>query len=296
MSIKDKILLNHNYKNLFSNCPSCNKPEHRIEDCPFISCFTSLNRYMILQKHLYSKEQIRSPFKRKNERNHHFNSRMEQKKIMIYAKNTRRNKILMEYHENDIFNINPKLTRSIKFQSTLYGFDDDSKNSLPSITENIIPASPEYEEQTHSSKTLSKIKSLDEDLKDSTASPTKVDSQKINNAANSSLKLINIETATHNNKFEDALKDKNSESFSETKSSICKFLIKTERNKKSVFSRNSYVTLNDNVQNSDYLALNFEVMKEFRSYNKNGNVNEILKKLENQKIQIRKKKKKIRVF
>ena len=152
--IKDKILISRDYLNLHSTCLSCMKIDHRINECPFISCFSSFKRQMIIQKHIYTKPQNRRDLMRKPQRLLlEANQISVNENIMeIYSKSLE-NTTIFKNNENFIYNTEKSSPKEIE-KSKSYNL-----NHKIQFSKKLIKCSSNEELKNPKEKLLSKVSS-----------------------------------------------------------------------------------------------------------------------------------------
>ena len=265
--------MNQNYSKLHSNCLACKSFTHRINDCPFICCFTNFKRYMTIQKHIYSKTQDRASFNRRKKRIFPFNSLFDRKKIMIEAELVCKNLILYEFTKKNTLHCQNNAGNQINKTNTLNSFDEEFEyNSNPLLNENELNNQSSSKEISSSkSLILETEKKIIESSADQSSYKLKAlplidfSQNKINEISNSHIQELNQE--------------KKRESFKE-------IIIDNSKVQKHIGS-------GDNMENNEFIFLNFDLMKDYKYYYKNGNVGLIVKGVQKKNNALRKKEKKI---
>jgi len=105
--IKDKISLYNQYAILKTPCLSCQKKNHRINQCPYLNIKARFNPRFIIQKSIFSKPQIRTSFNRNLPKTNGIrtpSALLNRKKIMKKAISVRFNKDLMRNYEETMKN------------------------------------------------------------------------------------------------------------------------------------------------------------------------------------------------
>ena len=241
--------MNRNYFNLNSTCLSCTKVDHRITECPYVSCFTNFQRYMVIQKYIYSKPQTRCSFLRKPIRVFGFNTLFNKKDVLHGINKISINNTMMTLYSKKIstnlLENNSFMHETLKI-NTLNTLDEEfEKNITSSIIENDYSHQSIQQKGMVSSKSL-KSKSF-EDIPFGESALLKPQSPLIKK----------IESA----KIRSQCESKNDKS-----KNMITFQNRTEEAKT--------LTLKD-----EHFALQFEMMKEFKFFNKEGNATQIIKNL-----------------
>jgi len=313
--IKDSILFSQNYKDLNAKCHSCNKFDHRMAFCPYITSLSTINRKSHIQKIIYSKPQSRVPFERK----HHllFKALNDRKKIMKRVMNVRFNKDLMSFYTKFSKTPGKDLENEEDESHSMKGSRD---LSLKNNNER-IPSPHEFENKKF--KSLGEIPLEHSEFKriysmadkallsnDFDQKKSVQEHQKVYNKEITDKSFNDFEFIDKNNLFKTILtsetssvKKKAKKPTIQEKRGIKETLVVSLKEKEKVnteepesaFTLNSVVSSmkpKENVRNAhfdrgsggkDLFFFEFERMKEFRLYFNNHNISHFLKELEKKK-------------
>ena len=297
-SIKDKISLYRNYINSYTSCLSCKKTDHRINDCHFLFVYTNFKRSMILQKHIYSKTQIRTPFSRNSLRKLHFNSLLSHKEIKENAQIFTKNTELMELYQKQVSLKNILVRKDSKSLHTLMTFDEDFEKNLESSSKYKENNSSDDEEEVEE-----KNKSNDKFQIQSKSENSLIKLEECNN-------IIDERKCSNNNKlsvcesaiqifYEDRRGSNNVDLISKSNSIRSPKNVDKAKTLKSNITKLSHLDQNqkhETMETKDQFMCHFDLMKEFKFYYKEGNATKILRKLQGKMTLANRKRRKASLF